>query len=66
MGKVEKSDEEWRAELTPEQYKALRMGVPEAPGTGSLYHNTKTGRYLCAACGNELFSSVTKYDSGSG
>ncbi|MAF81256.1 peptide-methionine (R)-S-oxide reductase [bacterium] len=66
MDKVEKSDEEWRKELTPEQYEALRMGGTEAAGTGSLYHNTKTGRYLCAACGNELFASKTKYDSGSG
>lgn len=66
MEKIEKSEDEWREQLTPEQYASLREGATEAPGTGEYYHNTKTGRYLCGACGNELFSSKTKYDSGSG
>ena len=64
--KREKTDEQWQQELDPEQYRVLRQGETEAPGTGQYYHNTKTGRYLCGACGQEIFSSTTKYDSGSG
>lgn len=66
VDKVVKSDSEWRAELTPEQYAVLRQHATERPFTGE-YVNTKTqGVYTCAACGNELFSSDTKYNSGSG
>ncbi|HTK05418.1 MAG TPA: peptide-methionine (R)-S-oxide reductase MsrB [Candidatus Eisenbacteria bacterium] len=64
--KIVKSDEEWRKELTPEQYKIMREKGTEAPGTGEYYHSKEKGMYLCAACGQELFSSDAKYDSGSG
>ena len=64
--KIEKSEEEWRKELTPEQYQVCRMKGTERPFTGA-YHNTKDpGVYKCAACGNELFDSDTKFDSGTG
>ena len=63
---VEKSDEQWRQELTPEEYRVLREKGTERPFTGR-YENTKEpGTYVCAACGNPLFSSDTKYESGSG
>jgi len=61
-----KTEDEWKQALTPEQYELLREGGTEPPGSGEYYHNTKTGRYLCGACGQEVFSSGTKYDSGSG
>lgn len=64
--KIEKSEEEWKKELTPEQYRILREKGTEAPGTGEYYHSKEKGMYLCAACGQELFSSDTKYESGSG
>ncbi|MFO1152206.1 MAG: peptide-methionine (R)-S-oxide reductase MsrB [Rhodospirillales bacterium] len=64
--KIEKSDAEWRAELTDEQYDVCRRKGTERAFTGA-YWNTKTpGTYLCAACGQALFSSQTKFDSGSG
>jgi len=64
--KIRKSDEEWRRELTPEQYRITREKGTEPPFTGE-YNKTKTkGIYRCVACGNPLFSSDTKYDSGSG
>ena len=64
--KVTKTDEEWRQELTPEQYEVLRNHGTERPFTG-IYNETKEpGVYRCAACGNELFRSETKFDSGSG
>jgi peptide-methionine (R)-S-oxide reductase len=64
--KLEKSDAEWREQLTPEQYQVLRQKGTERAFTGK-YWNTKTpGTYLCAACGHELFSADVKYDSGSG
>ena len=64
--KIQKTDEEWRAELPPEQYQILRQKGTERAFSGE-YYNTKTpGVYLCAACGQELFTSDTKYDSGSG
>jgi peptide-methionine (R)-S-oxide reductase len=64
--KVEKSDKEWREQLTPEQYWVTREKGTERPFTGKYYRFKGKGRYLCVACGNELFSSETKYDSGSG
>ncbi len=64
--KVVKSEEEWREELTPEQYRVLRQKGTERPFTGEHYRHKKEGTYLCAACGNELFDSETKYESGSG
>jgi peptide-methionine (R)-S-oxide reductase len=66
MEKVQRSEEEWRALLTPEQYEVLRRAGTERPFTGALLHNKADGMYRCAACGNELFDSDTKYDSGSG
>jgi len=60
------NEEEWKAKLTPEQYRILREKGTEAPFTGELLHETKEGVYTCAACGNPLFSSTTKFDSGSG
>lgn len=61
-----KTDEQWQQELSPEQYAVLRQHATERPFTGE-YVNTKTpGVYLCAACGQPLFSSQTKFNSGSG
>jgi peptide-methionine (R)-S-oxide reductase len=66
MEKVEKTEEQWRAELTPEQYEILREAGTEPPFTG-IYNDAKEdGMYRCAACGLELFSSDTKFDSGTG
>jgi peptide-methionine (R)-S-oxide reductase len=64
--KIVKSDAQWRQELSPEQYQILRQKGTERPFTGEYYHNKAAGAYLCAACGQELFSSDTKYESGSG
>jgi peptide-methionine (R)-S-oxide reductase len=64
--KVRKTDEEWRAELTPEQYRILREHGTERAFTGRYWDNKEPGRYRCAACGEPLFSSETKYRSGSG
>ncbi|NLG62308.1 MAG: peptide-methionine (R)-S-oxide reductase MsrB, partial [Candidatus Cloacimonetes bacterium] len=66
MEKIRKSEEEWRRELTPEQYRILRQKGTEPPGTGKYYHETSPGIYRCAACGQPLFDAVTKYESGSG
>lgn len=66
MKKIIKSEKKWRKYLTDEQYKVLREKSTEVPGTGKYYHSHETGLYLCAACDNQLFSSVHKYDSGSG
>jgi peptide-methionine (R)-S-oxide reductase len=64
--KIQKSEEEWKKELTPKQFQVCRMKGTEPPFTGE-YHQTKTpGVYLCSACGNELFDSDTKYESGTG
>ncbi|MGN6473831.1 MAG: peptide-methionine (R)-S-oxide reductase MsrB [Mycobacteriales bacterium] len=63
---VEKTDDEWRAELSPDEYAVLREAGTERPGTGSLLHEHRTGIFKCRACGNELFQSDTKFESGSG
>lgn len=64
--KIEKSDAEWRALLTPEQYRIMREKGTEAPFTGALNDNHEDGVYRCAACGAELFASDKKFESGSG
>ena len=64
--KLQKSDAEWRAELTPEQYHILREKGTERPFTGALVNNHADGFYHCAACDAPLFKSGTKYESGSG
>jgi peptide-methionine (R)-S-oxide reductase len=66
MSKDERSDAEWRASLTPEQYRILRQGGTEPPGSGALLKVKDKGEFRCAACGEPLFSSDTKYESGSG
>jgi peptide-methionine (R)-S-oxide reductase len=63
---VKKTEEEWKMELTPEQYRVMREKGTEAPFTGKLNFNKEKGTYKCAACGNELFTSDTKFDSGCG
>ena len=64
--KIERSDEEWRAALTPEQYRVLREGGTERPFTGDLLNVKDSGEFRCAACGKPLFDSDSKFDSGSG
>ena len=66
MAKLERSDEEWRAALTAEQYRVLREAGTEAPFSGTLLSNKAAGAYLCAGCGEPLFTSDGKYDSGCG
>lgn len=66
MTKISKSDQEWKQNLTEEQYKIARKKGTERPFTGKYYTCSKKGTYLCSCCGNPLFSSDTKYDSGSG
>jgi peptide-methionine (R)-S-oxide reductase len=61
-----KTDRDWRDELTPEQYHVLREKGTEAPFTGKYVHTKDDGTYKCAACGAELFSSDTKFESGTG
>lgn len=64
--KVNKSDEEWRKQLTPEQFEILRKKGTERAFTGKYWDNHDKGKYRCAGCGAELFVSDTKFDSGSG
>lgn len=66
VDKVEKPESEWATELTPAQYDVLRRKGTEPAFTGRFTHNKASGMYVCGACGAELFSSDTKYDSGSG
>jgi peptide-methionine (R)-S-oxide reductase len=61
-----KTEQEWRDELTPEQYHVLREKGTEAPFTGKYVHAKDDGTYKCAACGAELFTSDTKFESGTG
>ena len=66
MKRVEKSEEQWKRELSPEQYRIMREKGTERAFTGEYLENHESGTYRCASCGTELFSSDTKYDSGSG
>jgi len=66
MEKIKKSNNEWKTILAPEQFRILREKNTEAPFTGKLLYNKKKGLYVCAACGNKLFRSNTKYESGTG
>jgi len=64
--KVEKTEAEWLAELGPEKYKVLRQCSTEPPFTGKYYKHKADGIYICAGCGEPLFKSGAKYESGSG
>lgn len=64
--KIIKTEEEWKAELTPEQYDVLRGKGTEARMSSELVHEKADGTYMCAACGNPLFASTAKFDSGTG
>ena len=64
--KIEKSDQEWREQLSKEQYNSTRLKGTERPFSGKYYNFKGDGTYLCVGCGAQLFSSKAKYDSGSG
>lgn len=65
-GAKPQTDKEWQAELSPEQYRIMRERGTEAPFSGEYVHEQRAGVYRCAACNAELFSSDTKFDSGTG
>lgn len=64
--KVDKTDEQWQAELTPEQYRIMRQGGTEPAFTGKYWDTKTSGVYRCAGCGQELYASDAKFDSGTG
>lgn len=64
--KLEKPDAEWARELTPEEYRILRQKGTERAFTGKFWNSKEPGTYVCAGCGNPLFKSDTKFDSGTG
>ena len=64
--KIEKTDQEWKGELSPEQFHICRQKGTERPFTGQYVHSKEKGVYKCVACSNELFDSTTKFDSGTG
>lgn len=66
MSEIQKSEQQWRSELSHEQYEVLRKKGTEAPWTGKYVNHHDDGRYSCAACGAQLFDSAAKFESGSG
>lgn len=64
--KIVKTDAEWRAQLTPQQYAVTRQQATERPFTGEYVHNKADGTYCCVACGQPLFAAKTKFESGTG
>jgi peptide-methionine (R)-S-oxide reductase len=64
--KVTKTEDQWRRQLTPDQFTVLRQGQTEVPFTGALLYNDKIGQYRCAACGQLIFDSQTKFDGHCG
>lgn len=66
MEKIKKSDQEWKEQLTDEQFQVARKKGTERAFTGQYWDNHEKGMYRCVCCGNELFSSETKFDSGTG
>lgn len=66
IDKIQLSDDEWRRRLTPEQYQVLREHGTERPGSGCFLGTKEPGTYVCAACGNPLFQSGGKFESGTG
>ena len=66
MDKIDRPDQDWRSLLTPEQYRVLRHEGTERAGTSPLNHEQRTGTYVCAGCGQPLFKSDMKFDSGTG
>jgi len=66
MNNIPTTEEEWKQKLTPKQFAVLREKGTDAPFTGALLHEERTGMFTCAACGQVLFASDTKFDSGSG
>lgn len=66
MGKAPETEDEWKAKLTPEEYRVLRQKGTELPFCGVLLNNKKAGKYLCAGCGTPLFESGTKFESHTG
>ena len=66
MGKINKSDREWQRELSPEEFRITRQKGTEQAFTGKYWNTKQSGIYTCRCCGEQLFSSETKYDSGCG
>lgn len=66
MSKITKTDDEWRSELTPDEFRIARKKGTERAFTGKYWDNHEQGIYVCRCCGTELFSSETKYESGTG
>jgi len=64
--KQEKKADKWKDKLSPEQYNVCRLGATESPFSGKYYRHKENGMYVCIACGNDLFSSGTKFESGTG